>query len=51
MQLPDTLTPELDCLLALFDHTAGTYTLENGMKYRAWWEGEEFKIEEVSADR
>jgi len=51
MQLPDTLTPELETLLKAWAYTRGTYTLENGMKYRAWWEGEEFKIEEVSADR
>jgi len=40
--------PELDRLLVLFNHEPGTYKLENGVKYRAWWEGEEFKVEEVA---
>ena len=44
----DTLMPELDTLLELFDYKPGTYTLENGIKYRAWYEGEEFKVEEVA---
>jgi len=48
MQLPDTLMPELETQLKAYGHATGTYTLKNGMKYRAWWEGDEFKIEEVA---
>jgi len=50
MPQPDTLMPELDRLLVIFDYKPGTYTLENGVRYRGWYEGEEFKVEEVEGE-
>jgi len=48
MQMPDTITPEFEALLKEWAYTPGFYTLKNGIKYRVWWEGEEFKVEEVA---